>query len=70
MRRKIIGTSWKMHINSIDDGVDLAAQIKDKVGNIDKVEIFILPTFPMISYLKDVLNGSKIGWGAQNMCFA
>lgn len=70
MRKKIIGTSWKMHVNSIKDGVDLAKQIKDNLGNMDSVEIFILPTFPMISFLKDILEGSKIGWGAQNMCFA
>lgn len=69
MRRKIVGSSWKMHINSIKDGVELAEQIKDYVGNVEAVEIFILPTFPMIKYIADIFKESKIGWGAQNMCF-
>lgn len=70
MRKQIVGSSWKMHINSIKDGVDLAEQIKERVGNIDNLEIFILPTFPMIKFIADIFKGSNIGWGAQNMCFA
>jgi triosephosphate isomerase (TIM) len=69
MRRKIVGSSWKMHVNSINDGVELAKQIKEYVGNVEETEVFILPTFPMIKFVADVFNGSKIRWGAQNICF-
>ncbi|SKA87722.1 triosephosphate isomerase [Clostridium sp. USBA 49] len=69
MRKKIVGSSWKMHINSIKDGIKLAEQIKENLGNVEDVEIFILPTFPMIKFIADVFKGSNIGWGAQNMCF-
>lgn len=69
MRKKIVGSSWKMHINSIKDGVELANQIKEHVGNVEEAEIFILPTFPMIKFIADIFKGSNIGWGAQNMCF-
>jgi triosephosphate isomerase len=68
MRRQIVSSSWKMHINSLDIGVNTAKALKEYVGNEDKVEIFILPTFPLIAHLADVFKDSKIGYGAQNMC--
>lgn len=69
MRKKIVGSSWKMHVNTIKDGVDLAKKIREYVGNIDDTDIFILPTFPMIKFIADIFDGSKIGWGSQNVCF-
>lgn len=69
MRKRIVGSSWKMHINSITDGVELANGIKEAVGNIDETEVFILPTFPMIKFIADIFKGSNINWGAQNVCF-
>ncbi|MGF7431914.1 triose-phosphate isomerase [Thermoanaerobacterium thermosaccharolyticum] len=70
MRKKIVGASWKMHINSIKNGLELAKEIKDYVGNIDDIEMFILPAFPMIKLIADILKGTSIKWGAQNMCFS
>lgn len=70
MRRKIIASSWKMHINSIVDGKNLAKDICDKVGNIEDIDIFILPTFPMIHTVSEAFKGSNIKYGAQNVCFA
>jgi triosephosphate isomerase (TIM) len=69
MRKKIVGSSWKMHINSIKDGVELAKEIRNYVGEIEEADVFILPTFPMIKFISDVFKGSKIKWGAQNVCF-
>lgn len=69
MRKRIVGSSWKMHVNSIKDGVDLANKIRECVGHIEDTEVFILPTFPMIKFIADVFSGSKIGWGAQNVYF-
>lgn len=70
MRKKIVASSWKMHINSIFDGKKLAKDICKEVGNIDEVEIFILPTFPMIQTVANEFEGSNIKYGAQNVCFA
>lgn len=69
MRKKIVGASWKMHINNLKDGTHLAQKIKEYVGNIYDVEIFILPPFPIIKYIADIFKDSKIGWGSQNICF-
>ncbi|SCH50297.1 MULTISPECIES: triose-phosphate isomerase [unclassified Romboutsia] len=70
MRRKIVASSWKMHINSIVDGKNLAKDICDKVGKVEDVDIFILPTFPMIHTVSEEFKGSNIKYGAQNVCFA
>lgn len=70
MRRKIVASSWKMHINSIVDGKNLAKDICDKVGKVEDIDIFILPTFPMIHKVSEEFKGSNIKYGAQNVCFA
>ena len=70
MRKKIVASSWKMHINSMVDGEILAKDICEKVGHIEEVEMFILPTFPMIHMVSNKFKGSNIRYGAQNVCFA
>ena len=60
MRKKIVGSSWKMHINSLADGKLLAKEICEKVGNIDDVDIFLLPTFPMIHTVAEELKGYPV----------
>lgn len=69
MRKQIVGASWKMHVNNLTDATYLAQKINEYVGNIGDVEIFILPTFPIIKHIADIFKGSKIGWGSQNICF-
>ena len=70
MRKKVVASSWKMHINSIVEGKNLAKDICNEVGNIEDVEMFILPTFPMIQTVANEFEGSNIKYGAQNVCFA
>lgn len=69
MRRKIVGASWKMHVNSIKEGLELANGIHHEVGQIKDVDIFILPSFPLIQGVSEVFKSGHIGWGAQNICF-
>lgn len=69
MRKKIVGASWKMHINSISEGISLAKELHKEVGNIDNVDIFILPAFPLISEIASIFKDGNITWGGQNMCF-
>ncbi|MBV4419328.1 triose-phosphate isomerase [Clostridium tyrobutyricum] len=69
MRKPIVASSWKMHINSLDIGMETARKIRNYVGNEEKVEMFILPTFPLISYVAKIFEDSNIGYGGQNMCY-
>jgi triosephosphate isomerase len=69
MRKKIVGASWKMHVNTIKEGVSLAEGINNEVGNIEDLDIFILPSFPLIHGISEILKSGNIDWGAQNICF-
>lgn len=70
MRKKIVCFSWKMHINTRDEVTTLATGIRDLTKEMTELEIFLLPTFPLIPHISHILEGSHIGWGAQNMSFA
>ncbi|TDT50350.1 triose-phosphate isomerase [Fonticella tunisiensis] len=69
MRKKIVGSSWKMHIDSIYKGEELAKEIRNLVGKIDEIDIFIIPTYPMIPVISKIFQGSCIKWGAQNVSY-
>lgn len=70
MRKKVVGSSWKTHVYSIYEGKRLAKEISEAVKGIEDVEMFILPTFPMIPLVAATLAGSTVKWGAQNISFA
>lgn len=69
MRRKIVCFSWKMHINTRKEVDILGGGIRDLTKDMKELEIFLMPTFPLIPHLAQLLEGSHIGWGAQNMAF-
>ena len=66
MRKKIVGSSWKMHINSIVDATNLAQSISKKVGQRDDVDLFFLPPFVLIERVKEIFSNTNILVGAQN----
>lgn len=70
MRKKIVCFSWKMHINTREEVTVLGAGIRDLTKDMTELEIFLLPVFPLIPHLSEILKGSHVGWGAQNMSFA
>ena len=69
MRKKIVGSSWKMHVNTKTEVDVLAREIVEGVKNIEKVDMFLIPTFPLIDHLANILRNSHVAWGAQNMAF-
>ena len=69
MRRKIVGSSWKMHINTKSEVDVLAQEIVKGVQDIRHVDMFLIPAFPLIDHLSQILKDSNIAWGAQNMAF-
>lgn len=69
MRKKVIGSSWKMHINSINEGILLAEEIKRLVSDSEETDLFILPSFPMIKDISNIFKDSNVKWGAQNVAF-
>ncbi len=68
MRRKIVAGNWKMN-KTVDEAVDLVRSLKEKLaqGPVDDVDVVVCPPFVDLVPVRDVIAGSKIGLGAQNM---
>lgn len=69
MRTPIIAGNWKMH-KTVAEAVELAAGVRNAVADVSGVDVVLCPPFTALSALKDVLAGSDVGLGAQNMYFA
>ena len=70
MRKKVIAGNWKMH-KTIPEGVRLAKSIVNKMEKKTpaKTEVQIFPPYISISAISEVVKGSKVGLGAQNMAW-
>lgn len=62
-----IAANWKMNLRK-EEAIDLAKKIKEGLKN-EKNKYMIAPSFPFLQSIGDVLKGSKILLGAQNMGF-
>lgn len=61
-----MGGNWKMH-NTIPQAISLASQLKEELKCIEDVEIVIFPPFTALFVVKEVIRGSNLKLGAQNM---
>ncbi|MFO0820176.1 MAG: triose-phosphate isomerase [Pirellulales bacterium] len=66
MRRPFIAGNWKMNL-SRSEAVALAEGLVAKVGTSSAVEIAVCPPAVYLSVVADVLRGSAVGLGAQNL---
>jgi triosephosphate isomerase len=64
--RRLIGTSTKMNLTSSEARGYLAA-IRELTATLDGVDLFVLPPFTSTWVARDVLGGSRIAWGAQDV---
>jgi len=67
MRPLLIAGNWKMNPASLDGAVDLASQIKAGVGQAGDVRVAVCPPAVYLHRIDEVLAGSPVGMGAQNM---
>ena len=65
MRKKIIAGNWKMNycVNKAEAFVD---EIKDTI-NTDEVDVVICPNFMALDRISDLIEGTNIKLGAQNV---
>ncbi len=66
MRKKIIAGNWKMN-KTVGEAVDLAEAIKREIGDLRDVDVVLCPPFTALKAVSDVVSGSHIDLGAQNM---
>ncbi|MCS7166698.1 MAG: triose-phosphate isomerase [Gemmatales bacterium] len=66
MRKKFVAGNWKMHTTR-QTAVHLAQQIVEAVGQETAVDVAVCPPFPYLLPVREVLAGSRIALGAQNV---
>jgi len=65
-RKKVIAGNWKMH-NDNSAAQQLASQIKIRTTDIKKTDIILCPPSTALTVVHDVIKGTAIGLGAQNV---
>ena len=66
MRQKFVVGNWKMHTTAAD-ARRLAKAIVDGVGIEDRVSVAVCPPFPYLALVGEILKGSRVALGAQNL---
>ena len=67
MRKKIIAANWKMHMTQSESEAFITTFLRE-IGELDEVEIVIVPPFTSIPKVSELLTQSQnIKLGAQNM---
>ncbi|GAI40453.1 unnamed protein product, partial [marine sediment metagenome] len=68
MRIPLIAGNWKMN-TTVSEAVELVNQMRQELDQIDNVEKVICPPFVSLATIKELLKGSTIKLGAQNLYF-
>ncbi len=66
MRKLVIAGNWKLNKTNLE-AIELVTLLKRELNEVVEVEIVVCPTAIALSDVKDVLNESNIGLGAQNV---
>ena len=66
MRKPIIAGNWKLN-KSIKEAVDLVHEIKGQCAGMGAVDIVVCPVFTALIKVSEVLKGTNIGLGAQDL---
>jgi len=66
VRKPIIAGNWKMHMTT-GEARDLAERVRRGMGESGSVDVVVCPPFPSLSAVNEVVRGSLIALGAQDM---
>ena len=66
MSRRIIAGNWKMN-TTVEEGRALAAAMKDGLDAVEEVDSVLCPPFVALEPVSEVIRGTRIALGAQNM---
>jgi triosephosphate isomerase (TIM) len=66
MRKPIIAGNWKMN-KTVAEAVALAADIKRDLADCRDADVVLCPPFTALKAVADVITGTHIDLGAQNM---
>ena len=68
MRVPMIAGNWKMN-TTIDEAIELVNEMRQGLDQIDNVDKVICPPFISLAAIKELIKGSSIKLGAQNIYF-
>jgi triosephosphate isomerase len=68
MRKKVIAGNWKMNMD-LHQSQKLVSGIINGLGKDNKAEVIVCPPFTSLSEVSNLLKGTQIRLGAQNMYF-
>jgi triosephosphate isomerase len=66
MRKAFVAGNWKMHL-SLTGAVELARGLRGELGGVRDVDLAVFPPFVFVPAVAEVLKGSVIRVGAQNV---
>lgn len=66
MRTPIIAGNWKMH-KTVAEAIQLAHAVCESAVSIESVDVVLCPPFTALGALKNIVEDTKVGLGAQNM---
>jgi triosephosphate isomerase len=66
MRRKLIAGNWKMNTDRAA-AISLARGVVDRAGHHANVDLLVCPPFIYLDAVREVVKGSRVALGAQNM---
>jgi triosephosphate isomerase len=66
MRKKFVVGNWKMHTIGAEAG-ELAKAVVEGVGAEDRIAVVICPPFPYLAHVGEIVKGSRVALGAQNL---
>lgn len=66
MKKKFIAGNWKMNLG-LEEARGLARKICDGLVDFEAVDVGVFPSFVYLKDICDILSGSKVFVGAQNM---
>jgi len=66
IRQKCVVGNWKMHTTAFE-AQRLAKGVVEGIANIDHVTVIVCPPFPYLALVREMLHGSSVLLGAQNM---
>ena len=67
-KMRVIAGNWKMY-KTVDEAVELVNSIRDGIGEFPRVEVIVCPPFISLAKIKDIVMGSSIKLGAQNVFY-
>lgn len=68
MRTPMIAGNWKMN-TTVDEAVNLVKEMLPKLDKVGGVEKVVCPPFVSLTSVKEIIKGSSVKLGAQNMFY-